>query len=112
MRTNSSKTLLTAEKAKELASTPGDDYAADCVSRVLKTIEKRAKDTSLTQEKRHRLRTVWEHYEDTDLWENGGYGKTKQWKEAKKLLENLGYTVSFYYSDGSMAVDMYTVIEW
>ena len=108
----SSKTLLTAEQAKKLSSTPGDHYVEDCVKRVLETIAERAADTSLKYEQRHRLRTCWEHDEDTELWSGKGYSRTKQWKEAKRLLEELGYKVSFYYKEHSIAVDMYTLIEW
>ena len=62
--------------------------------------------------KKRKCRTGWDHKEDKDLWINGGYGQTDEWKLAKKKLESLGYKVSFYYSEGSQFVDMYTVVEW
>jgi len=58
------------------------------------------------------LRTGWEYKEDQDLWIYGGYKPTKEWHKAKEILEHLGFKVTFYYSDGSMAVDMYTLVEW
>lgn len=62
---------------------------------------------------KHRtLRTGWDYKEDSDLWVNSGYSRTKDWEYARKVLTELGYEVSFYYSEGSFAVDMYTLIKW
>lgn len=61
---------------------------------------------------KHRsIRTGYEHAEDRDLWIDGGYRGTADWKEAKKILEKLGYKVSFFYEERQF-VDMYTLIEW
>lgn len=66
----------------------------------------------LASEKKRQLRTGYDHSEDEDLWKDGGYHTTEEWKEAKAILEELGYKVSFYYKEGAFAVDMYTLIEW
>lgn len=47
-----------------------------------------------------------------DFWANGGYGPTKEWREAKKLLEDLGFVVEFYYNDGGQFADLYTIVKW
>lgn len=46
-----------------------------------------------------------------DFWVNEGYSKTKDYQEACKILETLGYTVKFYYMERQF-VDMYTIVEW
>ena len=46
------------------------------------------------------------------FWVNEAYSNTTKFKEAKKILEQLGYTVSFFYSEKSFGVDMYTIISW
>lgn len=46
------------------------------------------------------------------FWVNEGYSGTKEYKLAKMILEGLGYKVSFYYKEHSIAVDMYTIVEW
>jgi hypothetical protein len=56
--------------------------------------------------------TSYQHQKNDDLWVHGGYSQTAEWKEAKQILEKLGYEVSFYYSEGSIAVDMYTLVKW
>jgi len=47
-----------------------------------------------------------------DFWVREGYSNTEAYKKAKAILESDGYKVSFYYNAGSIAVDMYTVVEW
>lgn len=47
-----------------------------------------------------------------DFWVRDAYSGTAAYKTAKGLLEADGYKVSFYYNEGSFAVDMYTVVEW
>ena len=67
---------------------------------------------ALAIEKKRSCRTGYDHKHHDELWISGGYSRTKDWYEAKKTLEQLGFKVSFYYSAGSIAVDMYTLIEW
>ena len=62
--------------------------------------------------KKRELRTGYDYTPDADLWINGGYSRTDDWEYARKALTDLGYDVSFYYSDESLAVDMYTLIKW
>lgn len=45
------------------------------------------------------------------FWVNEGYGQTQKYKEACKILKDLGYKVDFYYAE-SQFVDMYTIISW
>lgn len=95
---------LTAEEARHLAG-PTLNEKIDCL---LESIR------SLAMNRRRSCRTSYDHKQHNDLWVDCGYSdnKTKDWSEAKKILQGLGYKVSFYYSEGSMAVDMYTLIEW
>jgi hypothetical protein len=93
---------LTAAQARELAG-PTVEERVDAVLALVRAAAEKQK------------RRVDLH--DT-FWVNGGYGsdrsghREKQYDEAKKMLEKLGYKVWFYYSEGSQFVDMYTVVEW
>jgi hypothetical protein len=44
-------------------------------------------------------------------WADSGYGGTKDYKAACKLLEADGFKVRFFYEERQF-VDMYTVVEW
>jgi len=57
------------------------------------------------------LRTSWEYHKDDDLWVNGGYPQSADWKEAVEKLTGRGFEVSFYYQE-SQFVDMYTLVKW
>lgn len=92
---------ITAEQARKLAGKTVDEKVDD----LLVEIENSAK-----QGKRQ-LRTSWEYSGDEDLWVRGGYDETDEWKAAKKILTDLGYTVEFYYNELQF-VDMYTLIKW
>lgn len=46
------------------------------------------------------------------FWVHEGYSSTKEYKQAVMILEGMGYKVSFYYKEHSIAVDMYTVVSW
>ena len=94
--------MITANEARKLAGPTVKEMVDD----IFPVIERAAK------EKRRYLRTGWDYEEYPELWINGGYSKSKEWLEAVKILEGLGFKVKFYYSDGSFAVDMYTLIEW
>jgi uncharacterized protein HemY len=96
--------MLTAAQARELAGPSLEEK----VESLLKTVERLAK------EKKRKLRCAYDHKEDDQLWVHGGYAAKRggEWYKAKEMLEGLGYKVSFFYSDGSFAVDMYTVVEW
>jgi hypothetical protein len=65
----------------------------------------------LAAEKKRTLRAGYDHDADVDLWVYGGYSGTPEWLEAVKVLEGLGYKVSFFYEERQF-VDMYTKIEW
>lgn len=51
------------------------------------------------------------HLQDS-FWVHEGYSKTDHYKQAVKILEDLGYKVKFYYDDGGQFVNMYTIVEW
>lgn len=93
--------MITAKEARELAGkTVKEKVEALCLA-----IEQAARS------KGRQLRTGWEYKDDKDLWIDGGYSRTKEWEEAKNILEGLGYKVTFYYKE-TQFVDMYTLIEW
>lgn len=94
--------MIQASEAKKLAGLT----VAEKVEKLSFPIKK------LALERKRQLRTGYDYVEDDDLWISGGYSNTQEWKDAKKILEGLGYNVRFYYSDGSQFVDMYTLIEW
>lgn len=95
-------TRFTAAEARELAG-PTLDEKVDCL---LESIKEAA------QNEKRVLRTGWDYTKHKDLWIDGGYNQTEEWKKACDILQRLGFEVQFYYNDGSMAVDMYTVIKW
>ena len=45
------------------------------------------------------------------FWVQEGYQSTNDYKEAVKILEDLGYKVRFFYEERQF-VDMYTIVEW
>jgi len=92
---------FTAAEAKKLAGKSVEEK----VELLCESIKKNA------SERKRSLMTGWEHKEDRDLWIDGGYNHTEDWEKAKKILEALGYKVTFYYQENQF-VDMYTIIEW
>lgn len=97
--------MITAAEARKLAG----PTVQEKVEALLVAVEEAAKN------KKRSLKTGWEYKEDQDLWISGGYGGnggTAEWKEAVKILKDLGYKVKFYYMEQSIAVDMYTLVEW
>lgn len=90
-----SSTRLTAAAARELAG----PTVSERVDSALELIRKAA------TEKKRKLSL------HDDFWVHQGYGRTKDWTEAVKQLEALGYKVTFYYQELQF-VDMYTVVEW
>lgn len=92
---------ITANKARELAG--------KTVGEKVYSIGERIRE--LATQKKRALRCGYDYDADSDLWINGGYGRTAEWKEAVEMLEKEGFRVSFYYSENQF-VDMYTIIEW
>lgn len=100
--------LFSAKQARELA---GPTVAGPTVEeKVLAKVESILVSVKANASKR-RLRAGYDHNADADLWINGGYSGTDEWKMAKSILEKLGYKVTFFYEERQF-VDMYTVIEW
>lgn len=96
------KNVITASEAREISGKTLEEK----IESIFPAIREAAVN------KQRSLKTGWEYKEDQDLWINEGYIRTENWKKAKKELEKLGYTVSFYYNDSSIAADMYTLISW
>lgn len=92
---------LTAAEARAMAG-PTLDEKVDSIL---------AKIAEFARSQKRRLRCGWDYDCDKDLWINGGYSKSPDWIAANKILTDLGYKVTFYYSE-SQFVDMYTLIEW
>lgn len=101
-KTLTEKKLFTASDARKLAGPTVMERTEMLLDRI----------KELAKEKKRECKTGYDYTYDVDLWIQGGYSKTEDWKQAKKILEELGFKVSFYYSEGSIAVDMYTSIEW
>lgn len=93
---------FTAAEARELAGTTVEERVKLLLVRI----------KELATEKKHQCRTGHDYNVDEELWINGGYSRTIEWTEARKILESLGFKVTFYYQEMSIAVDMYTLIEW
>jgi hypothetical protein len=98
---------FTAAEAKKLAGKSVEEK----VELLCESIKKNA------SERKRSLITGWEHKEDRDLWIDGGYSRTEDWEKAKKILEALGYKVTFYCQEPPSVwaipiVAMYTIIEW
>ncbi len=47
-----------------------------------------------------------------EFWTREAYSGTTEYKQAKMILEGLGYKVEFYYKEHSIAVDYYTIVSW
>lgn len=51
-----------------------------------------------------------------DFWSHEGYSGTQDYKEACKILEDLGYKVRFFYEERQFVTKscgyMYTIVEW
>lgn len=92
---------LTASEARRIAGRSLDEK----IDAILEAIRRAA------NEKKRVLATGWDHKEDEDLWIQGGYGRTDDWKTAVEILEDLGYKVTFFYEECQF-VNMYTKVEW
>lgn len=94
-------TMITAEEARQLAGKTVEEK----VESLCATIRE------LASEHKRVCRCGYDHAEDADLWIHGGYSGTKDWMEAKKILEGAGFEVSFFYEERQF-VDMYTLVKW
>lgn len=93
--------MFTAQQARELAG----KSVREKVESLLEAVKEIAK------MKGRCLTTNIMYQHDRDLWVYGGHKGTKEWNEARKILEGLGYQVEFYYGEAKCA-DMYTKIKW
>lgn len=92
---------LTAKEARELSGKTPEEHVDD----VCDMIRAKCNNKQLPPTNRRSLRL------DNPFWVDGGYSKTKEWQEGVKLLQGLGYEVSFEYNAGQF-VDMYTLVKW
>jgi ABC-type proline/glycine betaine transport system substrate-binding protein len=90
---------LTAQEARDLAGLSNEEKANEAVNIAITIIHNAAKNKS---------RKV--NLTD-DFWTHGGYKPSESWKLAKKILEDLGYKVEFFYTERQF-VSMYTIISW
>lgn len=88
--------MITAKEARELAGPTVEERVSEVFVAIRAAASSKARSVNL----------------HGDFWEHGGYGKTKEWCDAKKILENQGFVVEFYYNGGGQFVDMYTIVKW
>lgn len=88
--------MITAEQARELAGPTVDERIED-ISSIIETAAKNKQREVIIRE---------------GFWSGESYSRTKNWLEAQKKLQGLGYTVEAYYNEGSFCVDIGTKISW
>jgi len=93
--------MITAKEARNISG----PTAAEAVDEIEPLIREQAK-------KKERSLLIRDSVLGGGVWVHGGYETSPLWKDCKQLLLDLGYTVEFYYNEGSMAVDMGTKIGW
>ena len=88
--------MFTANEARKLSGPTITERVEEVCLLIKETAEKKKREVRLHE----------------SFWVHGGYSGTAEYKDAKKMLEELGYTVEFYYTELSIAVDMYTIVRW
>lgn len=91
--------MLKASEARKLAGIGDEEEAKALVYSALLDIERLAKGGKR------------QAFFKTEPWVQGVYKGEPTVKLAYKILEELGYTVTFFYEERQF-VDMYTIIEW
>jgi spore germination cell wall hydrolase CwlJ-like protein len=87
--------MITAKEARELAGPNIEELVAETFEAIREAATKGKRRLPL----------------DGQFWTYGGYNKTPEWLAAKKLLEDQGFVVTFYYNEVQF-VQMYTVVKW
>lgn len=87
--------MITADEARALSGPSVEDY----VEAACEGIRKAA------MEKKNMVALVG------DFWCRGGYDNTESYKQAVKMLEELGFKVEFFYEELQF-VNMYTIVKW
>jgi hypothetical protein len=87
--------MITAKEARELAGPTVKERVADVFEEIRAAATKGGRSLCLHGQ----------------FWAKEGYNKTPEWLAAKKLLEDQGFVVTFYYSE-SQFVDLYTIVKW
>ena len=88
--------MITAQEARTLAGPTPQERVDD--------LEPLIKQAALEKKRSINLH---DHF-----WVYEAYSGSTEFKQAKLILEKMGYKVNFYYKEHSIAVDMYTVVEW
>lgn len=88
--------MITAEEARELAGPTIEEQLAPVFELIRQAATKKKRELRL----------------HSDLWTNGAYTGSPEFKEAKKLLQDQGFVVDFYYNDGGQFADLYTIVKW
>ena len=91
--------MITAKEAKELSGPTFEERVEEQLEFVYNEIR-----TSAENKKSQ----VHLH---SEFWARGGYSNTDEYKTAVKKLEELGYTVEFFYEELQF-VNMYTIVKW
>ena len=87
--------ILTAKEAREVAGPRVSDYVEEACQKI--------RDAATQKKFEVRLNSTF--------WETEGYSNTQMWRDVKTQLEELGFTVKFYYEERQF-VNMGTVISW
>lgn len=91
--------MITAKEARDLAGPTFEERVEEQLELVYEQIK-----TAAEKKNRKTLLT-------SDFWTRGGYNNSNEYKAAVKKLEELGYTVKFFYEEYQF-VNMYTIVEW
>ena len=88
--------MISAQEARKLAGPSVQDRVDEIAPLIKKAAEAKKRSVALHD----------------SFWVHEGYNSTPEYVQATDMLKELGYKVSFYYKEHSIAVDMYTVVEW
>lgn len=78
----------------------------------MKTVEQKVSELVEALDKMGPEGSVKVREEFDKIWTWGAYDQTKEWKQAKGMLEQLGFKVTWGCYYGSAAYDLYTLVEW
>lgn len=95
--------MTDAEKMKTITAKEARDLAGPTVEEQVADVFEKIREAATSGKRRLHLHG--------QFWAYGGYHNKPDWLAAKKLLEDQGFVVTFYYNE-SQFVDMYTVVEW
>jgi len=88
-------TKITAAEARALSGLTVEEHVSEVYPLIREAAEKKLRNVNL----------------HGPFWAHDGYLGTHEWQKAKKILENDGFKVEFFYTEHQF-VDMYTIVEW